>query len=454
MNYLKLLWDLALLKRNEKKSPAQVRALQEKKLRKILRFAYENSSYYRDAFAQARITEQDLDTTPLSAFPTLDKTGLLTDFDRLITVPSLTQEDLRRFDAEEAADRKPYLGRYHVVHSSGSTGRPGYFLYDDHAWGQMLLGIIRGALWDMSMPQILRLLHDGPRIAYIAATDGRYGGAMAVGDGIEGLRCEQIHLDVNTPLDQWCAGSRSSGLTWSSAIPPPSRSWPNWSVAASWNFPSPVSSPAGSPSLPGLRRYLEGTFGVGIVNFYGASESLALGVETDPAEGVILFDDMNILEQAPDGVYLTCLYNFAQPLIRYKLSDSLTFQPPGDKYPFRRAVGLLGRCEDLLWFENGAGAREFLHPLAVEGFCIEGLLDYQFRQTGSRSFEMLAETAPTASQETIRAEMLGRMKEILKEKDLTYVDFSVRFVSQIPPDPQTGKKRLIVQNREERSVAV
>lgn len=110
MNYLKLLWDLALLKRNEKKSPAQVRALQEKKLRKILRFAYENSSYYRDAFAQARITEQDLDTTPLSAFPTLDKTGLLTDFDRLITVPSLTQEDLRRFDAEEAADRQALPG--------------------------------------------------------------------------------------------------------------------------------------------------------------------------------------------------------------------------------------------------------------------------------------------------------------------------------------------------------
>lgn len=35
----------------------------------------------------------------------------------------------------------------------------------------MLLGIIRGALWDMSMPQILSLLARGPRIAYIAATD-------------------------------------------------------------------------------------------------------------------------------------------------------------------------------------------------------------------------------------------------------------------------------------------
>ena len=63
--------------------------------------------------------------------------------------------------------------------------KPGYFVYDEDAWNQMLLGIIRAALWDMSMPQILRLLIKRPRIVYIAATDGRYGGAMAVGDGIE-----------------------------------------------------------------------------------------------------------------------------------------------------------------------------------------------------------------------------------------------------------------------------
>lgn len=73
------------------------------------------------------------------------------------------------------------------MHSSGSTGKPGYFLYDEAAWHTMLLGIIRGALWNMSMPQILKLLAGKPRIIYIAATDGRYGGAMAVGDGIDGV---------------------------------------------------------------------------------------------------------------------------------------------------------------------------------------------------------------------------------------------------------------------------
>lgn len=189
MNTIKVLQELAALKQNEKKSSAQLHGLQEKKLRAILTYAYGHSQYYKDAFEAAGLTAETVRTAPLTAFPTLDKTTLLEQFDSLITVPDVTQEELRRFDAEEAADRKPYKGKYHVVHSSGSTGTPGYFLYDTAAWNSMLLGIIRGALWGMSMPQILALLARGPRIAYIAATDGRYGGAMAVGDGIDGVSC-------------------------------------------------------------------------------------------------------------------------------------------------------------------------------------------------------------------------------------------------------------------------
>ena len=52
--------------------------------------------------------------------------------------------------------------------------------------------------------------------------------------------------------------------------------------------------PSGSPQeitrVTCLRKYLETAFRTRIVNFYGASESLALGVETDPAEGMLLFD--------------------------------------------------------------------------------------------------------------------------------------------------------------------
>ena len=199
-----------------------------------------------------------------------------------------------------------------------------------------------------------------------------------------------------------------------------------------------------------MRSYLESLFHTHVINFYGASESLALGVETDPKEGMLLFDDMNVVETGDDGIYLTCLYNFAQPLIRYHLSDHLTLRYPDEtsRYPFTRAVGLLGRNEDLLWFQDADGNREFLHPLAVEGFCIKGLLDYQFRQTGTDSFKMLAETAEGADQDFILSEMMSQMYAILQEKGLDYVQFSVQFVEQIMPDLKTGKKRLIVKDHE------
>ena len=446
MNTIKVLQELAALKQNEKKSSAQLHGLQEKKLRAILTYAYGHSQYYKDAFEAAGLTAETVRTAPLSVFPTLDKTTLLEQFDSLITVPDVTQEELRRFDAEETADRKPYKGKYHVVHSSGSTGTPGYFLYDIAAWNSMLLGIIRGALWGMSMPQILALLARGPRIAYIAATDGRYGGAMAVGDGIDGVGAKQMYLDIKTPLVEWVRQLRAFRPNIIIGYPSAIKILAELVERGEVDLKVVRVISCGEPLGNSLRKYLEDVFQTRTVNFYGASESLALGAETDPAEGMLLFDDMNIIEAGEDGVYLTCLYNFAQPLIRYRLSDRLALHPPktDSKYPFTRAVGLLGRNEDLLWFEDVAGNREFLHPLAVEGFCIDGLLDYQFRQTGQDAFEMLAETAENADRDMIQAEMLRQMKEILREKGLDYVQFYVQFVGQILPDPQTGKKKLII----------
>ena len=139
-----------------------------------------------------------------------------------------------------------------------------------------------------------------------------------------------------------------------------------------------------------------------------------------------------------------------------EISDHLTLQKAekGSRCAFSRAAGLLGRNEDILWFTDGNGNREFLHPLAIEGFCIEGLLDYQFQQTSEDAFEMLAETSGAASRDEISREMLEQMSGILKEKKLSYVQFYVRFVDEITPDPQTGKKRLIVNSFEEERPAV
>ncbi len=450
MNYFKTLTDLYKLKRQEKLNISQMQELQDRKLRKLLHHAWEHSAYYRRTFEKAGITENELDTLPLSCFPTIDKKELMGHFNELVTEPGLKQDEIRAFDEKEEVSREAYQGKYHIVHSSGSTGKPGYFVYDESAWNNMLLGIIRAALWGMSMPQILKLLMKRPRIVYIAATNGRYGGAMAVGDGIDGVGASQMYLDINEPLTDWI--SKLQEFQPNIVIGYPSAVKIMAELIERGEIASDVLRviSCGEPLGASLRNYLEHAFEAPVVNFYGASESLALGVETSAEEGMLLFDDLNLIEIEDGQMYMTCLYNYTQPLIRYRITDSLTLKRATDRdaYPFTKAVGLLGRDEDILWFEDGNGNEEFLHPLAIEGFCIEGLKDYQFQKIEKDAFEMYAETESQEQQETVRKEMLRQMHRVLEEKGLGFVQFYIRFVEEILPDPRTGKKPLIIGGKE------
>lgn len=447
MEYLKLLWDLYRLKRNTVKTREQIKNLQNKKLRKLLEYTYENSKYYRRTFEEAGITREQIYTLPISAFPTIDKDLLMKHFDDLVTNDDLKQNDIRRFDEEETVDQKKFKNKYHVVHSSGSTGKPGYFVYNEEAWKQMLLGIIRAAFWNLPMFEILKLLSKRLRIAYIAATGGRYGGAMAVSGGIKGVHADQLFLDINTPLVEWIENIQKFKpnmiIGYPSAIKILGELVENGDIQIKV---SRVIS-CGEPLCASLRHYIEKVFKADVVNIYGASESLALGVEINHTEGMYLFDDMNLIEVEDGTMYLTSLYNFIQPLIRYRISDQLKSKD-GDENnicQFTKVENLLGRNEDLMWFEDGKGNREFLHPLAIEGFCIEGMLDYQFRQMDRSSFEMMIEVSDEENKNSIKLEMLENMIKILREKHLEYVKFNVRFVGEILPDPQTGKKRLIIR---------
>lgn len=448
MNYMNLLWNLYQLKKNTQKTREQIQTLQQKKLIKLLHHAYDHSTYYRNSFEQAGITKQLIDVTPISKFPLMNKKLLMEHFDELVTVDDVKQEELRRFD--ELADfDEAFKTSYHVVHSSGSTGKPSYFIYDDEAWNQMLLAIIRGALWEMSMLDILWLLWNKPRIVYIAAADGRYGGAMAVGSGIKGVGAKQLTLDINQPLHEWIDEIQMFDpnliIGYSSAIKILAELVAEGKVSI--NVKRIIS--CGEPLTINLRNYLKQVFQCEIINFYGASESLALGVESDETEGMVLFDDMNYIEEVDGKMYLTSLYNYAQPLIRYELNDRISWYEAEDSYPFSRIKNITGRNEDLMWFEDEKGKRDFLHPLAIEGFCIEGMLDYQFVQKDERSFELNIEAANEHLKAKIKQEMNLSLERILNEKKLGYVEFIIQFVHEILPDRETGKKRLILHQKGE-----
>lgn len=156
-----------------------------------------------------------------------------------------------------------------------------------------------------------------------------------------------------------------------------------------------------------------------------------------------LFDDMNYVEIRPDGIYLTCLYNFAQPLIRYKISDKVERIKPDSQYPFSKIRNILGRSEDVMWFKNNQGKAEFLHPLSIEGLCLNGLLDYQFVQTSDSSFEIYAQFSRGADIQKIRTALNKDVCRILSLNGLDNVDFTIIPTDKIRLDKTTGKKPLV-----------
>jgi len=187
---------------NTQKPKEQVKKIQEKKFREIIKFAFDNSEYYNKLYTMAEITREDFDVIDITKLPTVNKSDVLNNFDRLITCRDITQKKLSDFGSNKSLDDKLCKGKYHVVHSSGSTGKPAYFLYDKSAWDKMLSAMLRGALWDMPIFEILKFVISHPKIIYVAATDVRYGRAMAVGYGIEKIGTSQLFIDTNIPLNE------------------------------------------------------------------------------------------------------------------------------------------------------------------------------------------------------------------------------------------------------------
>jgi phenylacetate-CoA ligase len=91
------------------------------------------------------------------------------------------------------------------------------------------------------------------------------------------------------------------------------------------------------PLLPEVRRALTGAFCAPVANMYGTSEAGPIGVGCFRGPGIHLCDDLVIVEPVDlagrpvppgvrsDKIYVTAISNPTLPLIRFELTDQVTF---------------------------------------------------------------------------------------------------------------------------------
>ncbi|HEX7401208.1 MAG TPA: hypothetical protein VF369_03430, partial [candidate division Zixibacteria bacterium] len=342
--------------------------------------------------------------------------------------------------------------RYQVIHTSGSSGFIGLFVYGEEAWDWLRAMV----LCRVSKTKVG--FFKKTKLAFIGAIDGHFAG-ISLAKGAPRMFMDFLPLSVNSPLGEICQKINRFQPNALSGYASGIYLLAGEQIKGSIDIKPCRIMCSADPLTPQMRETILKAFDVKPVNFYAASESVGMAAECDVG-GFHVFDDWHCLEIVDDNfkyvnigdtgkVVLTNLYNYTQPLIRYQLADEMVMDdkpcPCGSPFPIIKSI--TGRQEDFLWFEKPDRTEEYIHPSVIVEFFVPGLEKLQVIQTERNRCRMKA--VIHGNKEDTLSAIRRRMNEILKGKGLEgVVSFEVEVVNEIGIDPKTGKFKLIIPFKE------
>jgi len=426
------------LRRNAHLARSQFEAERLRRFRNFARFVRAHSPYYRQIMQAQGINAA---ACRPSDFPVLTKRLLRENFDRIVTDDRVRREAIEEFLQRSREAQDLYRGRFIVLHSSGSSGKVGHFVFSRSDW-------MRG------FAALTRLYEPRPRrtrCAFYGATGGHFGGvswAFTPSQRFGRYGFNVRGFDINAPLAQTLTQLDEfrphilAGYATGNKILAQAQMQGRLRI-----YPETVLCGAESLST-GDQRWIGQVFGCPCINIYGASETMLMGIARPGDPGMTLFDDNLIFEPASDHVLVTNLFNRTMPLIRYRLSDTLRFIDCASPYgPYPVIEPLVGREEWVPQFRNALGQREFLSASAIEEASVPGVWRFQLRCKDETSFRLAVclDSGVEASQQApVVQAMQERLREILNKKDLSNVTFEVDVVEDIAVNPLTRKFQLVL----------
>ncbi len=428
---------------NERLTRTQLQARQLAKFRRLARFAQRSSPYYARVIAERKI---DLEQCIPQDFPVLTKRDVAQRFDELVTDRRITRDALLRFLERSHDPAELFLDYFNVVHTSGSSGEPGCFIYSPHDW-------TRGLAHGLRINAFRHAIRPRPqRIAFFGATGGHFGGVSIVTTGersINKLFFRVRAFEINSPLAAVVEGLNAfqpdvlMGYAMGLRILAEERARGVLTIA-----PALLES-SGEPLGPDDRAALERAFRAPVFNVYSCTEHLVMGLSRPGDGGMYLLEDDLIFELEADHTRVTNLFNRTLPLIRYRMEDVLLpLESAPGPWPFRKVREIVGRNEYVPFFRNARGGQDFISPHIINEFFVPGLRRFQMRVLDATSFVFCVclETGMASERRLATlAAIEHRWREILVQKQLDNICFRLQEEDDLPVDPKTGKFRLVVR---------
>ncbi len=419
----------------------EVLAYQKESLSRLLSHLWRNSPFYRDYYSAHGIREADLGEVTVRDLPIIDKDILMENFDRVSNDP-----DLRRAPIEawiHSGTEQIYRKRFLVLHTSGTSGTLGIFVYDKEAWSRM-----RGVTTRVGTVRINPF--NRVRLAWYGATHGRFAGVTSCRT-LPRILCDVRLCSVLEPLphtiDTLNRFQPEQLFGYAASI----KELASATLEGKLRIRPDFVTTSGEVLTDEAISMIEQAWGVKPSNAYGTSESLCLGIRAPGQSVVTLMEDENIIEilddnntqVAPGAVgrtVVTALYNTALPVVRYDLRDYVTRGHRAEHEPFDNILRVEGRVNDALPLTLGNGSADTIHPIVLSEFFVPGI----------RRFQFISE-APTrvrlkyVAEENIDVSVRAEFEKILGMKGaLETTELVVEKTEALPVDAKTGKHRLVI----------
>ena len=436
-------------------TPEMLAVRQRERLNELVMFARANSRFYAKKYRG--LPETITDVTQL---PPVTKVELMEHFDEVVTDPSVRKEDVCRYISDLGNIGKPFMGKYMVWTTSGTTGTPGIFL-EDKNWDAVItaVNVLRmGGEW-YNMDVIRGMMKAGGNSASVFAGNGHFLGVTMLerqrsSNRSRGkrIRLIPVTLPIHEIVKQLNELQPAMFSGYASALGLLAQE----QLEGRLNIHPSIVISSAEPLSPENRSLIQQAFGVPPRNNYGCSEGGVIGYECKHGRmhinaDWIIFEPVDTNHnpvpagQLSDRTLITNLANRVMPIIRYELGDRVTLLPEkcdcGITLPI---VHLEGRTDEILRFKSPSGQLIPILPLALWSVLKEtsGVLKFQAIQTSPDALKIRLEAKHAEECESVWRRVYVNACEYLTQQGLD----NVKIVhADEPPmrDPKSGKFRNV-----------
>ncbi len=417
---------------------------QDNEFRKLLKHAWNNTDFYKEFYSNHGIKYTDLKNIKPENLPPINKELVMDNFTDILTSKNFKANELEEFLKNNKKPGLKFRDKYKILHTSGTSGNIGIYIFSNQEW-------------DFIKANTLRIYPEGfplkrQKTAYIGAVDGNYAGVnifMASQSGVEKIFFkEPLLIDIKRPIQDQLNALESEDPDLLSGYSQGVEELASFKLSGQLNIKPDLLISGGEPLTKSqIQTIKEAWPESNIVDYYAASESPLLGIDKLNNQGMLLFEDLNLFEIDDEGYYLTPLYKYFQPLIRYKMNDLLVEKSSDKniKNGYKRIKKLAGRDEETPVFLSKEGEKISIHPIIFVEFYTPGLEKFKLIQTDKDSFDFYIKLNPGYDYQKIIDNIKDELNNLLKAKKLSNVDYKIKDLKTLndKQSRSSGKFKLI-----------